>query len=156
MLSQTIEYALRAMTYLASLDRGSAVNSETIAQQTRVPKGYLSKVLRDLVVAELVLSRRGPHGGFSLARDPRRVSMLDVVNAVDPIPRLTKCPLGNPAHVTLCPLHRRLDDAIAMIEREFARTSLAEVRDSNARSGRPGRTYVRPTVGRTAARHHRA
>lgn len=152
MLSQTIEYALRAMTYLAALDRGAAVNSETIAQQTRVPKGYLSKVLRDLVLAELVLSRRGPHGGFSLARDPRDISMLDVVNAVDPIPRITKCPLGNPAHVKLCPLHRRIDDAVGTIEREFARTSLAEVIETNTRSGGQCSTLVKPTVGGTAPR----
>lgn len=149
MLSQTIEYALRAMTHLASLERGAAVNSETIAQRTMVPKGYLSKVLRDLVVAELIVSQRGPNGGFSLARAPELISMLDVVNAVDPITRITKCPLGNPAHIQLCPLHRRIDDAIGMIEGEFGRTSLAEVLESNARSGRECRALVVPRVRRS-------
>ena len=146
MLSQTIEYALRAMIHLASLDPGTAVNSETIAERTRVPKGYLSKILRDLVVASLIDSQRGPNGGFSLARPPDRVSILDVVNAVDPIRRITKCPLGNPAHVQLCPLHRRLDDAIAMIERDFRRTTLAEVLATGAGPGKACRTLITPTV----------
>ncbi|MFM9995652.1 MAG: RrF2 family transcriptional regulator [Phycisphaerales bacterium] len=153
MLSQTIEYALRAMTHLATLEREATANSESIAQGTRVPKGYLSKVLRDLVVAELVLSQRGPNGGFSLARPPDRISMLEVVNAVDPLLRIRKCPLGNPAHIQLCPLHRRLDDAIGMIEREFGRTSLAEVVETNLRSGVQCRILAAPTVrGRTPPR----
>lgn len=146
MLSQTIEYALRAMTHLAALEQGAAMNSEMIADRTKVPKGYLSKILRDLVVAELVISQRGPNGGFTLARPADKISILDVITAVDPIQRIKKCPLGNPAHVQLCPLHRRLDDAIGMIEREFKRTTLAEVLETNARSGPQCRTLVTPTV----------
>lgn len=60
--------------------------------------------------------------------------MLDVINAVDPIQRIKKCPLGNPAHLQLCPLHRRVDDALGLIEREFERTSLIEVLESNTKA----------------------
>jgi len=133
MLSQTVEYALRAMVLLASSTPDEALGSDAIAERTQAPKGYLSKILRDLVVAGLISSQRGPRGGFMLARPAARISMLDVVNAVDPIDRIARCPLGNPAHTKLCPLHRRLDDAIASVEREFARTSLAEVIDSGTR-----------------------
>lgn len=152
MLSQTVEYALRAMTLLASLPPDAAVNSEYIAQQTKIPKGYLSKILRSLVVAGLISSKRGPSGGFSIARPARSISMLDVVNAVDPIRRITQCPLGNPAHLQLCPLHRRVDDSIALIEREFKQTSLAEVLESTGQSRSHCRALVRPTVrGRSAS-----
>jgi Rrf2 family protein len=133
MISQTIEYALRAMSHLATLEEGLAANSETIAEHTRVPRGYLSKVLRDLVVAGLVLSQRGPNGGFVLARSPSDISILDVVNAVDPIARINECPLGNPDHVQLCPLHRRLDDALETIERQFRETSLEDLHKTNRR-----------------------
>ncbi len=143
MLSQTIEYALRAMVCLANLDDGAAATSEVIAGQTKVPKGYLSKILRDLVVAELVTSQRGPNGGFALARSPARISILDVVNAVDPLERIRKCPLGNPEHTQLCPLHKRLDQAVAMIEREFSQTNLAEVME-NAASGKRCTTLTTP------------
>lgn len=130
MFSQTVEYALRAMIHLASLGEGEALTSEMIAERTQVPRGYLSKVMRSLVLAELVVSQRGPSGGFSLARPAARISMLEVVNAVDPLHRITQCPLGNPAHLRLCPLHHRLDEAIAMIEKEFRGTTLAEVLES--------------------------
>jgi Rrf2 family protein len=126
MLSQTVEYALRAMMYLASID-GAAVNSETVAASTRVPPGYLLKVLRDLVVAGLVKSFRGPRGGFTLAREPASITILDVVNAVDPIRRIDKCPLGNPRHTKLCALHQRLDAALAEIEASFRKTTLADM-----------------------------
>src|SRR5690349_511493 len=112
MFSSTVEYALRAMMHLASLD-GAPETSERIAAQTRVPSGYLSKVMRDLVVADLVTSFRGRRGGFVLARPPASITILDVVSAVDPIRRIDKCPLDNPAHAELCPLHRRLDQALA-------------------------------------------
>lgn len=149
MLSQTIEYALRAMTYLSNLEPNASANSETIATRTQVPQGYLSKILRDMVVADLIRSQRGPNGGFALARGPSQITILDVVNAVDPIDRIRKCPLGNPAHIDLCPLHRRLDDALAMIEREFKRTTLAEVLETNTKSAGQCRSLVAPAVRRT-------
>lgn len=148
MLNQTIEYALRAMIHLASLGQDAAANSETIAARTKVPKGYLSKILRDLVVGGLVNSQRGPNGGFTLSRPPATISMLDVVNAVGPIERIKSCPLGNPDHLHLCPLHRRLDDAMGMIEHEFARTSLAEVLETSTAGRRHCRSLVNPTVRR--------
>lgn len=136
MLSQTVEYGLRAMIHLAALAPDQSVNSETIAERTKVPKGYLSKILRDLVVAELITSQRGPNGGFMLARAAKSISMLDVINAVDPIARIRRCPLGNPAHTDLCPLHRRLDDAIATIEEQFGVTSIEEIVTTQTRASR--------------------
>ncbi|MBN8644559.1 MAG: Rrf2 family transcriptional regulator [Planctomycetes bacterium] len=147
MFSQTVEYAMRAMVHLATLAQGEALTSEVLAERTKVPRGYLSKVMRDLVLADLVLSQRGPSGGFTLARPPSHISMLEVVSAVDPLHRIKECPLGNPAHVSLCPLHRRLDDAIGMIEREFNGTSLAEVLES-----RPERSCRALTVAVKAPR----
>jgi len=146
MLSQTVEYALRAMTHLAALDPDASVNSETIAQRTKVPQGYLSKILRDMVVAELVVSQRGPNGGFSLARPPEAITMLDVVNAVDGIPRIRKCPLGNPAHLKLCPLHQRIDDAFDQIEKQFRSTTLAEVLTTELRAAGQCRSLTIATV----------
>lgn len=146
MISQTIEYALRAMTHLAGSGPGVPVNSETIAARTKVPPSYLSKILRDLAVAGLVNSQRGPNGGFCLTGAPDRTTILDIVNAVDPIDRIERCPLGNPLHVELCPLHRRLDGALAMIEQEFRRTTLAEIIESNSKSSRHCQSLVQPTV----------
>lgn len=134
MISLTIEYALRAMVCLSSSKAEESMNSETIAERTKVPKGYLSKIMRDLVVANLVDSQRGPNGGFVLARPASQINILSIVEAVDPINRIRECPLGNPSHTKLCPLHRRLDDSLANIERDFKETLLSEVLESTLES----------------------
>jgi Rrf2 family transcriptional regulator, nitric oxide-sensitive transcriptional repressor len=127
MISQTVEYALRAAVYLAG-QPGTPRTTEQIAQATRVPPAYLSKVLQGLNRGGLVHSQRGLHGGFMLARDSRELTILEVVNAVDPLQRIRTCPLGLASHgVRLCPLHRRLDNALAEVEKAFQQTTLAEV-----------------------------
>lgn len=129
MLSQTVEYALRAAVCLAD-DPQSSRTTEEIARVTRVPPAYLSKVLQALTRAGLVHSQRGIGGGMRLNLPPEQITILEVVNAVDPIQRIHTCPLGLPSHgVRLCPLHRRLDEAHAMVESAFASTTLAELLD---------------------------
>jgi Rrf2 family protein len=126
MFSQTVEYALRAVVYLAR--EPSSATTEEIARATRVPQAYLAKVLHSLSVAQVVRSQRGIGGGMSLLRDPKELTILEVVNAVDPIRRIRECPLGLAAHgIRLCPLHRRLDNALAMVEDAFRQTTLAEI-----------------------------
>jgi Rrf2 family protein len=127
MISQTVEYALRAVVHLAD-QAPAGRTTDQIAEATRVPKAYLSKVLQSLVRGGVVHSQRGLHGGMTLVRTPEELTILEVVNAVEPIGRIRECPLGLPTHgVRLCPLHRRLDNALAMVEDAFRRTTLAEV-----------------------------
>jgi Rrf2 family protein len=127
MIAQTVEYALRAVVYLAA-EAPDGRTTEQIAKATRVPSAYLSKVLQSLARAKLVVSRRGLGGGMTLAADPADFTLLEVVNAVEPIQRIRHCPLGLAAHgVRLCPLHRRLDNALASVEQAFSDTTLAEL-----------------------------
>jgi Rrf2 family nitric oxide-sensitive transcriptional repressor len=134
MISQTVEYALRIIVYLATLDGKPATISQ-IAAATRVPEGYLAKVLRNLALAELVRSQRGPSGGSVLARQAKDITVYDVVQSVDPIQRITTCPLGIKSHgVNLCPLHGRLDEAIGMVERAFRDSTIAELLSTPTKS----------------------
>jgi Rrf2 family protein len=127
MFSQTVEYALRAAVFLAARP-GEPATTEEVADRTQVPAAYLAKILQGLVRAGLVKSQRGVGGGVTLARDPADVTILQVVNAVEPIKRIETCPLGLPTHGTrLCPLHARVDAALAMVESAFGGTTLAEV-----------------------------
>ena len=127
MLSQTVEYALRAATYLATSPEEPRTVDE-IAAATRVPVAYLAKVMQSLVRGGIVSSRRGVGGGFMLLRAPRDLPILEIVQSVDPIQRITSCPLGLASHGThLCPLHRRLDNALEAMEKAFSTTTLAEV-----------------------------
>ena len=126
MFSQTAEYALRAVVYLAS-QGGAAQTTQQIAEATRVPAGYLAKVMQGLSRAGLVYSQRGLHGGFTLTRPAEELTVLDVIEAVDPIRRIRSCPLGIKGHVNLCPLHRRLDQAVALVEDALQRSTIAEL-----------------------------
>ena len=134
MFPQTIEYALRAVVFLAGAP-GGPHTTEQIAARIRVPRGYLSKVLQSLGRVGLLHARRGLHGGFTLARSPETITVLEVVNAVAPIQRIRTCPLGIESHgPELCPLHRTLDKALASVEREFERTTIADLLNTPAAS----------------------
>jgi Rrf2 family transcriptional regulator, nitric oxide-sensitive transcriptional repressor len=132
MLSQTAEYALRAVVWLAG-NAGAPATTDRIARATKVPADYLSKVMQLLGRGGLVEARRGRHGGFTLLRPAATITALEVVNAVDPVRRIARCPLGRKAHRhELCPLHRRLDSAAALVEEALGAASIAELLDDNA------------------------
>ncbi len=137
MISQTAEYALRAVVYLASRP-GAPQTTQQIAEVTRVPVGYLSKVMQSLSKAGLAHSQRGLHGGFTLAVPAETLSVFDVVEAVDPLRRIRTCPLGIKGHLNLCPLHRRLDRAAEMVENALRESTIAELlAEPNPRKGIP-------------------
>lgn len=127
MFSNTVEYALRAIVYLA-YESPDARTTAQIAEATQVPRDYLSKILQGLAKEGIVRTQRGVGGGVSLARPPAELTILDVVNAVEPVQRIRTCPLGLAAHgVKLCPLHKRMDSALASVEAAFRASTLAEV-----------------------------
>lgn len=136
MFSSTAEYALRAVMHLASKPERARTAKE-IADAGRIPGGYVSKVLQDLTEARILDSRRGPSGGFRLARAPSEITVLEVINAVDPIKRITKCPLNLPDHSKqLCRLHQQLDDAIATVEQTLSGATFADMLEGDRRAPR--------------------
>ena len=126
MLSKTAEYALRVAVCLAqSPDKLAA--ADELAEATKIPRRYLHKVVQDLARGGLVRSQPGPGGGYSIAKSPKKITILDVVNAVAPLERIRHCPLGLTSHTRLCPLHRELDKAYAETEKAFARVTLDQL-----------------------------
>lgn len=131
MLSTTAEYALRIMILLTESGGGPRTGA-AIAQAAKVPADYAGKVLATLRRAGLVGGQRGRRGGFALRCDPRRTTLLDIVDAIEPIERITACPLGREAHRRrLCPLHRRLDDLIVLLQSSLAGMTLQSVVDGD-------------------------
>jgi Rrf2 family protein len=133
-ISQTAEYALRAIVCLAS-DPDRPLTTQHMSEQAKVPAGYLSKVMQALGRAGLVDSFRGLGGGFRLTRDPDSLSIYEIIQAVDPLQRIRQCPLELKSHGKhLCPLHRRLDDAMASVEQAFRQTTIGELLETPTRS----------------------
>ncbi len=127
MISQTSEYALRAVVYLATRPERSFTARE-IAEGTRVPAGYLAKILQSLARAGVVQSQRGLGGGFVLSQAAEEVTVLAVLRATDTaLARIEKCPLGLTTHTKLCALHRRLDAAAALLEEFFGGTTIYDL-----------------------------
>lgn len=86
MIPVTADYALRVVAYLAGRG-GAAATGRDIARQTKVPGGYLTKVMAGLTRAGLVGSQRGIHGGYRLLVPPEKVSVHAVLTAVEAIGR---------------------------------------------------------------------
>ena len=127
MFSQTVEYALRAVVWIAAHE-GIPQTASQIASGTLIPVSYLSKVMQSLGRGRLASAQRGRGGGFLLSRPAAQISVLEVINSIEPIQRIKVCPLGIEAHgARLCPLHKRLDAAMASVEKVFGTTSIAEV-----------------------------
>lgn len=114
---------------------GRAYKVREISVGTHAAPGYLVKVLQRLTKAGILSAQRGSQGGFTLERDPAVLTALEVINAVDPIERIQTCPLGFESHGThLCPLHRRIDEAAALIEDGFGAVTIAALINEPARS----------------------
>jgi len=129
MLSKTAEYALRAVTCMGSQPDQPA-SADLLAEKTKVPRRYLTRVLQDLTAAGLVRSRSGPGGGYELEIETDALTILDVINAVAPLERIKSCPLGLKSHKSLCPLHTELDRAYAATEAAFAGVTIQQLLES--------------------------
>ena len=133
-LSTTAEYALRIMVVLAAADE-QPTTSERVAAQAGVPADYTVKVLQMLARAKLVRAQRGRGGGFRLEVEPDEITLLDVVSAIDPIERMTTCPLDRPlTDGHLCRLHHQLDELVARVRDMLKDVTLAKL---VARGGQP-------------------
>jgi Rrf2 family protein len=147
-VSQTSEYAIRAMATIATLPPGNMVRATDLGEATGIPSSYLSKILRRLVLADLLVSQKGKRGGFRLARPAGRIQFIEILNAVDAFPAEGRCAFGWGMCEELkpCPLHapwRRLKDRV----QDWANdTTLAEVAESASNDHR-----VKLIVGKAMA-----
>jgi len=95
-LSRTAQYALRALVFLSRHGREGPVRVDVVATELDLPRNYLSKILHALVGAGVLVSLRGPKGGFQLARRAGDTRLADVVGHFDPPEDSSKCLLGRP------------------------------------------------------------
>lgn len=82
-LSQGVEWGVHCCVLLVQARPGTAVRRATIAGYYDLPDAYLAKHLKSLAAAGVLIATSGPRGGFRLARDPKEITVLDVVEAVE-------------------------------------------------------------------------
>lgn len=130
--SKKCELALQSVLFLSTKNQDEAFNSGQISEQLKIPKEFVSKVLQQLTKSGIVSSRKGNSGGFFLAKDPKNIRLIHIVEAIDGLEIFRKCVLGFPncSNDNPCPVHnnwgRLRDEAFAMLTIQ----TLAELRDT--------------------------
>lgn len=133
MLTQTADYALRALIYLAHSPEDGYHQTRDLAKCLNVPANYLGKILQLLGRQQLVESQRGMNGGFRLARLPEQIRLFDVLFALDALPSENDCPLTTGGRqAELCSLYRRFAALTADYIRFLKDTTLQEVLQPNS------------------------
>ncbi len=136
MLTQTSEYALRAMVYLARKGEGQYAGVKEIADATGVPYNYLAKILQTLAKNNVLKSQKGFGGGFQIARKLSKVNLLEVVDPLENISKFRQCVLGQRMcnEEVACPLH----DAWKRISDEYLgslqNTTLQDIADFRSKA----------------------
>ncbi|MBI2298233.1 MAG: Rrf2 family transcriptional regulator [Armatimonadetes bacterium] len=140
-LSRTSDYAIRLTVFLAGQPAGRPVPQAEIARTQGIPEAYLQKFLPELARAGLVTARRGPRGGYALARDGRLVSVLQVIEAVDGPLALNLCVMhGGPCErIGRCAVHRVWRIAQRQLAALLEETSVLQLaREADAAPGFAG------------------
>jgi Rrf2 family transcriptional regulator, iron-sulfur cluster assembly transcription factor len=105
--SKKCEYGLQAILYLAAHLESAVIPVDRIADKLNIPKEFVSKILQSLTESKIVSSKKGKAGGFSLAKDPKTIKLIDIISAIDGLSVFDSCILGFPnCNVDKpCPLH---------------------------------------------------
>ena len=129
MISKSALHAIRAAAILALLDDGEFAETGSLARRIDAPPNYLGKLLQSLARGKLVVSRKGPRGGFQLARGADTIRLLDIVDAIDHVSRWEGCFLGLPtcSDTSPCAVHDRWDRVRGEYLDLLADTTIADV-----------------------------
>lgn len=107
-LSRKADYALRAVRHLSIIPKGKLGSINSIAASEAIPREFLAKILKDLTRAGILVSFQGVTGGYRLARTPREISFLDVIEAIEGPIHINLCTEGNSCscdRANDCPMH---------------------------------------------------
>jgi Rrf2 family iron-sulfur cluster assembly transcriptional regulator len=112
MLSSTCKYGIRAVTYIASKSKNNdKIGIKQISEDLNLPTPFLAKILQLLAKQKILASSKGPHGGFSLLKDPRNITLLDIVMTIDGSDAFDNCIIHNGScksvdeEKLICPIH---------------------------------------------------
>jgi Rrf2 family protein len=129
MMTRSGLHAVRALAALARLPDGAYAGAAGIARDIGAPPNYLSKLLQGLAREGLVRSQKGLGGGFRLARDPKQITLLDVVGPIEEVGRWTGCVLGHRdcSDDAPCAIHQRWKQVRTAYLHMLGRTTIADL-----------------------------
>ena len=134
MLSNTCKYALRALIYLANFSKeNKMIGIKVISEDLKLSSPFLGKILQNLVKQKLLISTKGPNGGFALAKPTDEISLWDIVTRVDGEEFFTNCLIRLEPCIThdptrqLCPVHAQYDSLRNEICDFYKNTSLKNI-----------------------------
>jgi len=141
MFSRAAEYAIRAMTFLARQPQGKLTGAREISKAEQIPMAFLWKILHNLARRRLIRSFKGLHGGYELAAPARKISVEDVVRAMDNGDVAEGCVLGlaECSEKHPCPLHDSWKDIRGRLGEMMQQTTLADLSAVASRQSRKGR-----------------
>ncbi len=128
-LSRKADYAIRAVRHLSSLPKGTLGSINSIASADGIPREFLAKILKDLTSSGILASYQGVHGGYRLVRQPREISFLDIIEAVDGPFFINLCTEEDGAYcrqVGHCPMHAFWVNQEKVLKRALAHEVLAK------------------------------
>jgi len=147
-ITQTADYAVRTVVYLALHGNGGPVAASVIAKEMVIPGDYISKVVQALSRAGLVESVAGRNGGAQLARDPAELSMLEIIEAVDGPVTLTRCVVrpGACPRDTYCVVHDFWESAQKGLVGVLSQAKIADICRPKDGGGSPRARQEKPGV----------
>jgi Rrf2 family iron-sulfur cluster assembly transcriptional regulator len=127
--SRQCEYALQAVSYLALQPEGKMTSIKELSSKLKIPYHFLAKILQNLSYKKLLLSQKGPSGGFALALSPKIITLLDIVDAIDGDDLTKKCVMGFPqcSGKSPCAVHEYWEQLREGIHSMLAKKSIAEM-----------------------------
>jgi Rrf2 family protein len=90
-ITRQADYAVRAVLHLTKMNNGDRAATSTVAKEQRIPPSFLAKIISQLSIAGLLHTSRGARGGVTLARDPKDITLLEVIEAIDGPIKLNEC-----------------------------------------------------------------
>jgi Rrf2 family protein len=131
-LTRTSTYALQALAYMANQKLTTPIASYIVAKERGIPEKFLLKLLKPLVSTRVLISLKGPNGGYRLGRPADQISMLEVIEAVDgPIRGRVSFTDGTG------PLDRRLEQICGQVaeqmQKQLGKVSIADLATSDGK-----------------------
>ncbi|MEI8112373.1 MAG: Rrf2 family transcriptional regulator [Bacteroidia bacterium] len=134
MLSNTCKYAIRALIYLGKhSEDGTRIGIKKISADLMIPTPFLGKILQNLVKQKILVSTKGPNGGFGLGKKTEEISLYDIVKIVDGEDFFKNCLIGlNPCATHAidnkpCPVHKRFGSIRQELCKFYQETSVAAI-----------------------------